>query len=372
MVALMTRSIDLLEELARESDNVFADEPAAAISSPPPTRACGLALGTRRGSVAGSARARCAAPRRDSDYRRGAAGRGLRGTADRDRSSSLDRSIIRQFAWLTEDTIALVHARRCGWSQRSAARHVHARAGARQGRALLEGRVGGVETSADGERGEGERAHGGARTHRHAACSSTPPDPSWAASPASSASSCRSSASATARWRSTTMLGAIPRAAPLTIWCDPVRLPWIRRGALRAGGPRAAGGCWKSFPAGVHGRPEGAGESQSSPADLDLRRRPGHAPFPVEFDPLFRGDHDSRHVAHGPGLAGYLSRLPRRVSSTVATTPRRARTGCCSDRSTPRRGRLRSDRGALGLRDDASTPPPTCWPTTSPGAPLPH
>src|SRR5215471_12084542 len=85
MVALMDRSIDLLEELAVESGNVF--------------------LLNRRGYLFATA---------SSDYQLSAAegfDRTLRGT-----DIITEPSLIRRhYPWLAADTIALLHARRCGW-----------------------------------------------------------------------------------------------------------------------------------------------------------------------------------------------------------------------------------------------------------------
>jgi glycine/D-amino acid oxidase-like deaminating enzyme len=106
------------------------------------------------------------------------------------------------------------------------------------------------------------------------------------------------------------VLGALPRDAPLTIWTDPVRLPWSEdeRAELAASEHRRL---LDEFPAGVHGRPEGVGESRSVLLIWTYDVEPVAPTFPVEFDPTYaeiviRGM--SRMV---PAMAGYLPRLPR-------------------------------------------------------------
>jgi glycine/D-amino acid oxidase-like deaminating enzyme len=106
------------------------------------------------------------------------------------------------------------------------------------------------------------------------------------------------------------VLGAMPREAPLTIWTDPVRLPWSEdeRAELEASEHRRL---LDEFPAGVHGRPEGAGESRSVLLIWTYDAGPVEPTFPLEFEAAYpeiviRGM--SRMV---PAMAGYLSRLPR-------------------------------------------------------------
>jgi glycine/D-amino acid oxidase-like deaminating enzyme len=108
-------------------------------------------------------------------------------------------------------------------------------------------------------------------------------------------------------------LGAVPRHAPMLIWTDPVALPWSeeeRRELARSPEHRHL---LDEFPAGVHGRPEGAGESQMVLLIWTYDVEPTEPTFPITLDPAYpeivlRGM--SRIV---PALAPYLSRLPRSV-----------------------------------------------------------
>ena len=308
MVALMTRSIDLLEELARESDNVFRmNRRGYLFATADPARASELVHFAEEASGFGAGPVR-RHERRDSDYRPAPA-EGFEGQPT-GIDVITDRSIIRrEFGWLTEDTIALVHARRCGWfSGQQLGMYMLERA-RDKGVRFLEGRVEAVETAGGRVSAVKVSGAGGARTL-------ATPRFVDAAGPF---------VGRVARLLGVDLpvfcerhgkvafndvLGAIPRSAPLTIWCDPVRLLWSdeERSELADSEHRRL---LEEFPAGVHGRPEGAGESQSILLIWTYDVAPVTPTFPVEFDPSFaeitiRGM--SRMV---PALAGYLSRLPR-------------------------------------------------------------
>ena len=328
----MNRSIDLLEELARESDNVFRHEPArlslrhrrsragrpsfVRVRARKPPRWARAPCGVTTAAAATTARRRPTASR----------------AADRHRRHHRPRAHPpRTSRWLTEDTVALLHARRCGWfSGQQLGMYMLERA-RDKGVRLLEGRVEAVETRGGRvQRGAGEwRTAARGRSRRRA--SSTPPGRSWAASPDSSASSSPVFCERHGKVAFNDVLGAIPRSAPLTIWCDPVRLPWSDEERSRAGGlraPASAGRVSRRRPR----PPGGRGREPVSPADLDLRRRPGDADVPRRVRSELRGDHDPRDGAHGPGAGRLPVTRCRARSSTAATTPRRARTACCPGR----------------------------------------
>jgi sarcosine oxidase, subunit beta len=107
------------------------------------------------------------------------------------------------------------------------------------------------------------------------------------------------------------VLGAVPRDAPMLIWTDPVRLPWTDDERAELDSSEAHRHLLDEIPAGVHGRPEGAGDSQWVLLVWTYDAAPVEPRFPIEFDPVYpeiaiRGM--SRAV---PALTGYLGRLPR-------------------------------------------------------------
>jgi glycine/D-amino acid oxidase-like deaminating enzyme len=104
-------------------------------------------------------------------------------------------------------------------------------------------------------------------------------------------------------------LGAMPRGAPMSIWIDPVRLPWSEeeRRALADEHARLL----DELPPGVHGRPEGGADSPIVLLVWTYEGGPVPPTFPPAFDPSYpevavRGI--SRMI---PAFTRYFERLPR-------------------------------------------------------------
>src|SRR5262249_43634568 len=135
-----------------------------------------------------------------------------------------DRSLIhRHFGWLAEDTVALLHARRCGWfSGQQLGMYMLERA-RDKGVRLVEGHVAGVESAGGRVSGVRVEAAGGAHTI-------ATPRFVAAAGPLMKGVGkmlgvelplfCERHAKVAFN----DTLGAMPRSAPMTIWTDPVRL----------------------------------------------------------------------------------------------------------------------------------------------------
>ena len=309
MVALMNRSIDLMEELARESDNVF--------------------LMNRRGYLFATARpeqieryleagrdaaARGVGPLRvhrspGGDYRPSPA-TGYEGQPT-GTDVVTDRSVIRRhFPYLAEDTVALLHARRGGWfSGQQLGMYLLERARA-AGVRLIEGRVDGVTTA--GGRVTGVRVSGRDGSRAIAA-----PRFVNAAGPyvrevgrllgVDLPVFCERHAKVAFH----DPQGVVPRDAPMMIWTDPVRLPWADDEREEIEQAESHRHLLDEMPAGVHGRPEGGGDSPVMLGVWTYDVEPMEPRFPVEFDPAY-----AEIVIRGmtrliPGLRAYVPRLPK-------------------------------------------------------------
>jgi sarcosine oxidase, subunit beta len=308
MVAAMNRSIDLLEELAHESGNVFRmNRRGYLFATADPARVPTFTHAAEEAAALGAGPVR-RHDRPGSEYRPAPA----EGFEAQPVGTDLitDRGLIRRhFPWLADDTIALLHARRCGWlSGQQLGMYLLERA-RDKGVRLLEGRVESVETAGGRVTGVKVSAAGGTRTvatPRFVAAGGPLLRPLARLVGVDLPLFCERHA----KVAFTDTLGALPREAPLTIWTDPVRLVWSEeeRAELAAS---EYGSLLEEFPAGVHGRPEGAGESRAVLLIWTYDAEPVEPTFPVSFDPAYaeivlRGM--SRMV---PAMAGYLPRLPR-------------------------------------------------------------
>jgi glycine/D-amino acid oxidase-like deaminating enzyme len=109
------------------------------------------------------------------------------------------------------------------------------------------------------------------------------------------------------------VLGAVPRWAPMTIWTDPITLPWSDEERQELSASAEHKRLVEEFPAGVHGRPEGAGDSPVVLLIWTYDIEPVEPTFPIEFDGAY-GEICLRGMSRMiPALSKYLTRLPRVV-----------------------------------------------------------
>ncbi|MGH7278409.1 MAG: NAD(P)/FAD-dependent oxidoreductase, partial [Candidatus Rokuibacteriota bacterium] len=309
MVALMNRSIDLLEELARESANMFRlNRRGYLFATADAGQVPRLVAAAQEAAALGAGAARIhAAP--SSDYHPAPA----EGFEDQPMGADVitdTATIRRHFPYLAEDTVAVLHARRCGWfSGQQLGMYLLERA-RDKGARLIEGRVEAVDTTG----GRVRAVTVGGRDGTHTI--STPRFVDAAGPflrdvgrllgvdlPVFSERH--------AKVAFNDVLGAVPRSAPMTIWTDPVSLPWLPEEREELSRSPEHGYLLDEFPAGVHGRPEGAGESTAVLLIWTYDVEPVEPTFPIAHDPAYpeialRGM--SRAV---PALRAYLSRLPR-------------------------------------------------------------
>jgi glycine/D-amino acid oxidase-like deaminating enzyme len=309
MVLAMNRSIDLLEELARESGNVFrlnrrgylfatADPGRAAQLMQAGQDAAALGVGPLRvHDTTASAYEPSAAEGFDSP---------LTGT-DVITESALIR---RHFPYLAPDTLAVLHARRCGWfSGQQLGMHLLERA-REHGVRLLEGRVEAIDTTGGRVRGVRVSGPGGTRsigTERAVLAAGPYAGRAGRLVGVELPIFCERHA----KIAFNDSLGALPRDAPLTIWADPMTIPWSddERDGLAASPDHRR--LVEELPAGAHGRPEGAGDSTSVLGIWTYHVEPVEPAWPPVFDAAY-----PEVVLRGmarmiPAMRPYVERLPR-------------------------------------------------------------
>ena len=309
MVVLMNRSIDLLEDLARESGNVFrlnrrgylfatAEVGRAAQFEQAAEEAAALGAGPLRLHTTSA-----------NDYRPAAA-EGFDSTLS-GTDVITDPSLIRRhYPWLALDTVALLHARRCGWfSGQQLGMYLLERA-REHGVRLIEGRVERVDAAGGRVRGVEVRGAGGMQTIGTSRAV-------MAAGPLLKDAGrmlglelpvfCELHA----KIAFNDPLGAMPRAAPMTLWADPVSIAWSAdERAELARSPRHRR-LVEELPPGAHGRPEGAGESTSVLGIWTYDVEPVEPIFPPNFDPAHQ-EVVLRGLARMiPAMEPYVDRMPR-------------------------------------------------------------
>jgi sarcosine oxidase, subunit beta len=305
MVAGMNRSIDLLEELARESGNVFRmNRRGYAFATADPARAERFIESAHGAATLGSGPARIHASGA-SEYRPSAAD----GFEEQPIGVDviIDRTLIRRhFPYLADDTLAVFHARRCGWlSGQQLGMHMLERA-REKGVRLMSGRVERIATA--GGRVSGVTVSGTMLATPRVVNAAGPfLTPVARLLGIELPVFCEQHA----KIAFADTLGAMPREAPMLIWADPVRVAWSddERAALATSRPDLL----QELATGAHGRPEGGGDSPIVLLLWTYHLGRVEPVFPMSFDPAY-----TELVIRGmarmvPAFARYADRLPRAV-----------------------------------------------------------
>jgi glycine/D-amino acid oxidase-like deaminating enzyme len=309
MVALMNRSIDLMEDLARESGNVFLmNRRGYLFATAQPEQIGRYVRAAEEAAALGAGPVRLHRSPGDDYQPAPAVGYEAQPTGS---DVITDQGVIRRhFPYLAQDTVALLHARRCGWfSGQQLGMYMLERA-REKGVRLIEGRVERVETVGGRVAGVAVVGRGGTRaigTPRFVNAAGPFVKEVGRLLGVELPVFCERHAKVAFN----DTLGVVPRHAPMMIWTDPVRLPWSEDERAELEEVESLRYLLEELPAGVHGRPEGGGDSPVMLGVWTYDVEPTEARFPVEFDPAY-----AEIVLRGltrplPGLAAYLSRLPK-------------------------------------------------------------
>ena len=328
MVRFMNRSIDLLEQLADASGNVFRmNRRGYVFGTADPARAAELREMAEivAGWGAGPLRVHDGCPGRAAypppsagDWRAQPAGIDL----------LLDRALIRHhFPYVADDTVALLHARRCGWLS-----------GQQLGMHLLERRPpgwSGARRRAP-RRGRGRRRAGRRRPNRRARRGPVARHGATGPRRGPAPARCR----AAPRRHAPRVLGAAPQdrdrgharsgaaRRPVPDLGRRASARVERGGARRAGRRSRAALDARSLPAGRPHPPRGAEPGEPDAArPVGVRLRAGGRRLSDAGAAALHGARAPRDGAHGARLLRGISTGCRERTSTAATTRRPARTG---------------------------------------------
>jgi glycine/D-amino acid oxidase-like deaminating enzyme len=311
MPALMNRSIDILDELARESGNVFRMNRRGYlfVTADPDHVSTFVQTAKEREAIGVGPLRVHATPA--SDYQPAPA----EGFEQQPTGVDVitDPTLIRKhFPALADDTVAVLHARRCGWfSGQQLGMYQLERARA-SGVELVEGQVTAVDTTGGRVRSVAVSARDGERTI------STPRFVNAAGpfvGPVARLLGIELPVFSErhAKMAFNDVLGAVPRHAPMMLWGDPVTLPWSAEERLELSRSDTHRRLLEPFPSGVHVRPEGPADSPVVLLIWTYDVEPVEPTFPITFDPTYpevclRGI--TRMI---PAMRAYLSRLPKSV-----------------------------------------------------------
>ena len=313
MVSLMNRSVDLLEELAESSGNRFhLNRRGYLFATADPERVAAFkAAGREAESLGAGALRRHDGTSGGNDY----VPHRMDGYTDMPDGADLivDGTLIRRhFPWLSPETVAVLHARRCGWLSAQQLGMYLLEEARRHGAFLIPGRV--DEVLSAGGRVAGARVSlrdGG--SERIAA-----PVFVNAAGPFAKEVAEWLGADLPVRFERHVKMSfadrerAVPRDTPLFIWADPIRLPWSAEEREALAEDPEGRALLEPFPAGAHGRPDGGADADTLILYWTYEEEERNEPeFPFDCDPRYpeivlRGM--SRMI---PSLERYFGRLPR-------------------------------------------------------------
>jgi glycine/D-amino acid oxidase-like deaminating enzyme len=313
MVSLMNRSIDILENLARESGNIFHLSRRGYVYATADSNKIPYFKRVAEESAelgAGPLRYHTSQPS-DSPYIP------LAEFNFEDHPTGidliLDQTIIRnQFPYLSHEIVAVVHARRCGWfSVQQLGMYMLERA-KEHGARLLNAKVIGVEVKSN--RVEAVHIINNGSTDIISTQSfviATGPMLKEAGRmigvelPVFSELHLKMSFS--------DHLSAVPRNAPMLIWTDPIYLPWSKEERMMLSDSEETKELLEELPSGVHSRPEGGLQSNILIGLWAYHTPPVEPVFPFTLDPRY-----PEIVLRGlatmiPALKAYVKKLPRAV-----------------------------------------------------------
>ena len=311
MVRFMNRSIDLLEELAGLSDNVFhLNRRGYVFLTADPARAEVYRHSAEESQRLGAGELRVHRGQPDDPPFPPHAAEGVAPElvgAD----LVLDPGLIRaRFPFVAPDVSAMLHPRRCGWLSAQQLGMWLLDEAKERGVRLVNGRVTAIDTA--GGKVNGVTIRAGGREQRVATgvfVNAAGPLVDVVAEMLGVELPVFNELHGKVAINDP--LGVVPRDAPLMIWSDPVTLPWSDEEREELAAADETRWLTEPLPAGVHFRPEGGPGAQTLLILWTYDVRPAPAVWPMRFEPEY-----AEVVVRGlsrmiPGLAAYAGNVGR-------------------------------------------------------------
>ncbi len=309
MVRFMNRSIDLLDELALESDNFFnMNRRGYVFLTSSPEQASLLEHTAREISDLGAGPVRYHTEKPDDPAYPPRLSEGFDPGLNGADLSLVPGMIGQEYPFITEKGIAMLHPRRCGWlSAQQLGMYLLNKAKATGARFLM-GRVTGVES------GKGRVREVHIQGEKETFCVSTDcfviaAGPLLKEAGAMIGLDLPVFNELHGKISFQDPLGIIPRDVPLMVWTDPVTLSWSDEERDELARNQETHWLLEEFPGGVHFRPEGSKESRIILALWTYDVEPREPVWPPAFKPEY-GEIVMRGMARVvPGLSVYLEKM---------------------------------------------------------------
>jgi glycine/D-amino acid oxidase-like deaminating enzyme len=306
MLALMNRSIDLMEELAEESGNIFrlnrrgylyvtAEEENIHDLQAASQRISSLGAGPIRVHTAGT----CAyEPASDEGFHGSPDGVDL----------LIGNDLIRKyFPYLTERSVAALHVRRAGWLSAQQLGMYLLETARRRGVRFESARLTAVDTSSG--RVKGVRLGSGERIECPIFINAAGPYLKEVGKLLSVDLPIHTELHLKAAIRDS--LAVVGRAAPLLIWNDAQYLPWEEKERVALSEDEETHWLTEAFPSGVHTRPEGSGESQTILMLWEYQTKRMDPVWPPPMDEQYPEVALRGLAVMLPRMREYFARMPR-------------------------------------------------------------
>lgn len=308
MVCLMNRSIDILEELAVESGNVFhLNRRGYLYATAERERIAHLEMFAQEASDLGAGPVRVYGQNSSDAAYLPAPAEGFEGQPD-GADLILDQDLIREhFPYLSRDIVAVLHVRRAGWLSAQ-----------QYGSYLLEkGREYGVRTITDSV--TSVSSLGGRVTDVHLADSESISSPVFvnAAGPMLRDVGALLGVDIPVinelhlKAAFDDHLGVIDRDAPMVIFADEQKLDWTDEEFNMLVDDEEARWLTEKLPIGAHARPEGGSGAQTLLVLWDVHDEAVDPVFPPEIDPMYFEIAVRGLTKMVPGMRAYLEKLPK-------------------------------------------------------------
>jgi sarcosine oxidase subunit beta len=311
MLRFMNRSIDLLEELDAETNHrLRLNRRGYLYVTGNPAHVPALVESAKQAAQMGAGALRVhAGTSHDLAYLPGGA-EDWRGQPD-GADLFLDPALIRRyFPYLNPESLAALHARRCGWFSGQQLGMVMLEQARDAGVRFLSGRVAAVDTT--GGRVRSVRvATGGGDELIATECFVNAAGPLVNDVGRLLGLDLPIFSELHLKLALEDRLGVIPRDAPLVIWEDAQLLPWSAEERAALAESEETRYLLAPFTGGVHFRPEGSHAAQTVLLLWAYHLAPVTPTFPIAVDPEFPEIVLRGMTTLAPGLAAYLARLPK-------------------------------------------------------------